>query len=48
MVRASSQEELLNEEVSLLRKKIAGLQKLVAELLLKNQLLREAIGDRKM
>ena len=47
MIRASSEEELLKEEVSLLQAKIASLQQLIAELLLKNQRLREALGDRK-
>lgn len=47
MIRASSEEELLKEEVSLLQAKIACLQQLIAELLLKNQQLREALGDRK-
>jgi hypothetical protein len=47
MIRASSEEELLKEEVSLLQAKIASLQRLIAELLLKNQQLREVLGDRK-
>ncbi len=47
MIRASSEEELLKGEVSLLQAKIACLQQLIAELLLKNQQLREALGDRK-
>jgi hypothetical protein len=46
MIRASSEEELVKEEVSLLQAKIACLQQLIAELLLKNQQLREALGDR--
>jgi hypothetical protein len=47
MIQASSEEELLKEQVSLLQAKIACLQQLIAELLLKNQQLREALGDRK-
>jgi hypothetical protein len=46
MIRASSEEELLKEEMSLLQAKICGLQQLIAELLLKNQQLREALADR--
>jgi hypothetical protein len=46
MIRAGSEKELLREEVSLLQAKIACLQQLIAELLLKNQQLREALGDR--
>jgi hypothetical protein len=46
MIRASSEEELMKEEVSLLQAKIAWLQQLIAELLLKNQQLREALGGR--
>ncbi|HEY4380091.1 MAG TPA: hypothetical protein VGN01_07070 [Acidobacteriaceae bacterium] len=45
MIRASLNVESLQEEVSLLQAKIAYLQQLVAELLLKNQQLREASGD---
>ena len=45
MIRASSEEDLLKDEVSLLQAKIACLQQLIAELLLKNQRLREALGD---
>jgi hypothetical protein len=40
----SSGEELLKEEESLLQAKIACLQQLIAELLLKNQQLREALA----
>ena len=47
MIRASSEEELLKEEVSLLQAKIASLKRLIAELLLKNQQLRGALGDSK-
>ena len=47
MSRATSEEELLKEELSLLQAKIASLEQLVAELLLKNQQLRSALGDRK-
>jgi hypothetical protein len=47
MIQTSSEEELLKEQVSLLQAKIACLQQLIAELLLKNQQLREALGDRK-
>ena len=47
MIRASAEEELLKEEVSLLQAKIACLQQIIAELLLKNQRLREPLGDRK-
>jgi hypothetical protein len=47
MIQASSEEELLKEQVSLLEAKIACLQQLIAELLLKNQQLREALGNRK-
>jgi hypothetical protein len=47
MIRESSKEELLKEEVSLLRAKITCLQQLIAELLLKNQQLRGALGDSK-
>ncbi len=46
MIHASSEEESLEEEVKLLRVKISGLQQLIAELLLKNQQLREALGER--
>jgi hypothetical protein len=46
MIRASSEEELLQEKVSLLQVKITCLQQLIAELLLKNQRLRDALGDR--
>ncbi|WP_188552633.1 hypothetical protein [Edaphobacter dinghuensis] len=41
-IRAPSQEELLKEEMGLLQAKIACLEQLVAELLLKNQQLRGA------
>jgi hypothetical protein len=44
---AGSEAELLKEEVSLLQAKVGSLQQLVVELLLKNQQLREALGDRK-
>ncbi len=47
MIRAISEEEWLQGEVSLLQAKIGGLQQLIAELLLKNQQLREALADRK-
>jgi hypothetical protein len=47
IIQTSSEEELLKEQVSLLQAKIACLQQLIAELLLKNQQLREALGDRK-
>jgi hypothetical protein len=47
MIRASSEEEWLKGEVGLLQAKIGGLQHLVAELLLKNQQLRQALADRK-
>jgi len=47
MIRATLEEELSKEEVSLLQAKIASLQRLIAELLLKNQQLREVLGDRK-
>ena len=47
MKRASSEEELLKEEMSLLQAKIGGLQELIVELLVKNQQLREALADRK-
>lgn len=47
ITRASSEEELSKEEVSLLQAKTARLQQLIAELLLKNQQLRNALGDRK-
>jgi hypothetical protein len=43
MIHASSEEESLEEEVKLLRAKIGCLQRLIAELLLKNQQLREAL-----
>jgi hypothetical protein len=46
MIRTSSEEELLQEKVSLLQVKITCLQQLIAELLLKNQRLRDASGDR--
>jgi hypothetical protein len=46
MIRAPLEEEVLKEEVSLLQAKIACLQHLIAELLLKNQQLREASGSR--
>lgn len=44
---ASSEAELLKEEVSSLQAKVGSLQQLVVELLLKNQQLREALEDRK-
>jgi len=47
MIQASSEEQLLKEDASFLQAKIACLQQLIAELLLKNQKLREALGDRK-
>jgi hypothetical protein len=47
MIRASSEEELLKEKVSLLQAEIGCLQQLIAELILKNQQLRGASGDRK-
>jgi hypothetical protein len=47
MIQASLEEELSKKEVSFLQEKIACLQQLIAELLLKNQQLREALGDRK-
>jgi hypothetical protein len=40
-------EELLKEEVIWLQAKIASLQQLIAELLLKNEQLRVALGNRK-
>ena len=46
MIRASSEEELLQEKVSLLQVKITCLQQLIAELLLKNQQLRDALGQK--
>lgn len=48
MIQATSEEELLKEEVGMLKAIIARLQQLVCELLLKNQQLREALGDREM
>jgi hypothetical protein len=47
MIRASSEEELLKEEVSSLQAKIGGLEELIAELLPKNQQLCKALADRK-
>lgn len=47
MIRESSEEERLKDEVNLLREKIGCLQQLIAELLLKNQQLRDASGERK-
>lgn len=47
MIRASSEEQSLKEEVNSLQTKIGGLQQLIAELLLKNQQLREALADGK-
>jgi len=47
MIRASSGEELLKEEVSSLQAKIGGLEELIVELLLKNQQLRKALADGK-
>jgi hypothetical protein len=47
MIQASSEEEVSKEEMSLLQAKIACLQQLISELLLKNQRLREALVDRK-
>ena len=47
MIQASSEEELLKKEMSSLQAKITGLQQLIVELLVKNQQLREALGDRK-
>ena len=47
MIRASSEQELLREEVSLLHAKIACLQQLISELLLKNQQLREVLETEK-
>jgi hypothetical protein len=47
MIRASTEEELLKQEVSSLQAKIGGLEELVAELLLKNQRLRKALADGK-
>jgi hypothetical protein len=46
MVRVNSQPDVLSQEARLLHAKIGGLQELIAELLLKNQQLREALGDR--
>ncbi len=46
MIRASSEEECLKEEANLLREKIGCLQQLIAELLLKNQQLRDALDER--
>ena len=46
MIQTSSEEELLKEEMSLLQAKIVCLQQLISELLLKNQRLREALGDK--
>jgi hypothetical protein len=47
MIRASSEEEWLKGELSFLQVKIGHLQQLIAELLLKNQQLREGLADRK-
>jgi hypothetical protein len=47
MSQSNLEEKLLKEEMSLLQAKIAYLQQLITELLLKNQRLREALGDRK-
>ena len=47
LLRASSGEELLKEEVSSLQAKIGGLEELIVELLLKNQQLRKALADGK-
>jgi hypothetical protein len=40
----SSEKETVEEEVSVLRERVGYLQRLIAELLMKNQQLREAIG----
>ena len=47
MIQASPEEELLKKEMSSLQAKITGLQQLIVELLVKNQHLRQALGDRK-
>jgi hypothetical protein len=40
----SSEKETVEEEVCVLRERVGYLQRLIAELLMKNQQLREAIG----
>ena len=47
MIQTSSEEELLKKEMSSLQAKITGLQQLIVELLVKNQQLRQALGDSK-
>ena len=47
MIRENPEEKLLQEEMSLLQAKIGCLQQLIAELLLKNEQLRDALGDRR-
>jgi hypothetical protein len=45
MIQANSEEELLKVEMRSLQAKITCLQQLIVELLVKNQQLREALGD---
>jgi hypothetical protein len=44
---SNSEPELLEEELSVLRTRVGCLQMLIAELLLKNQQLREALAERR-
>jgi hypothetical protein len=44
MIQTNLNEKPVNEETGLLQSQIACLQRLIAELLLKNQRLRDALG----